>query len=363
MTDRPTPNKQRSRVAKTQAIGKISQLEDPEFRALLTKLGINGHGLRSPDRLERARLLVELAEKQNKIELLRKKLIDVRPDLASNTPMWKSDASATYIKGPDGKFRGSVPRPLKPADDVGKDPGELIATNVIGRETELEVGDQIIRRCKECGQAFSMSYDVQRYFVSHGLTLPMRCPTCRAQHRNRLRPLTEDRPSDEEPVLPHEQRPLKHPIAVADKPIPQCRLRVFLCHSSNDKPRVRDLYKRLIVEGLDPWLDEEKLLPGQKWGLEIPRAVRNSDVVIICLSHTSINKAGYVQKEIRLALDAADERPEGTIFIIPLRLEDCQVPERLCAWHWVDFFVEQGYERLMRALRECAKDHGSTTWH
>lgn len=50
------------------------------------------------------------------------------------------------------------------------------------------------------------------------------------------------------------------------------KLRVFLCHSSNDKPAVRELYGRLKGEGwIDPWLDEEKLYPGQDWDLEIEK--------------------------------------------------------------------------------------------
>ena len=133
------------------------------------------------------------------------------------------------------------------------------------------------------------------------------------------------------------------------------RLKVFLCHASGDKPAVRDLYHRLCADGTDPWLAEEDLLPGQDWQLEIPKAVRSSDAVIICLSSRAITNAGYVQKEIKYALDVADEQPEGTIFLIPLRLEECDVPERLRRPHWVDFFQERGYERLLRALRARAE--------
>jgi len=132
-------------------------------------------------------------------------------------------------------------------------------------------------------------------------------------------------------------------------------LRVFLCHSSGDKPSVRDLFKRLQKDGFDPWLDEEKLLPGQKWRIEIPKAVKASDVVIVCLSNKSINKEGYIQKEIKYVLDAADEKPEGTIFLIPLKLEECDVPERLCDWHWVNIFEENGYEKLIRSLKQRAE--------
>jgi hypothetical protein len=40
-------------------------------------------------------------------------------------------------------------------------------------------------------------------------------------------------------------------------------LRVFLCHASADKPAVRELYEKLTARGIDAWLDEKKLLPGQ----------------------------------------------------------------------------------------------------
>src|SRR5690349_20632046 len=32
------------------------------------------------------------------------------------------------------------------------------------------------------------------------------------------------------------------------------RLKVFLCHSSGDKERLRELYHRLKADGFDPWL-------------------------------------------------------------------------------------------------------------
>ncbi|MBI5251913.1 MAG: hypothetical protein HY912_20670 [Desulfomonile tiedjei] len=36
---------------------------------------------------------------------------------------------------------------------------------------------------------------------------------------------------------------------------------------------MRELYQRLLAEGwIDPWLDEEKLLPGQDWDMKIEKA-------------------------------------------------------------------------------------------
>ncbi len=141
--------------------------------------------------------------------------------------------------------------------------------------------------------------------------------------------------------------------------LPERKLRVFLCHSSGDKPEVKKLYHRLLTKkGIEPWLDEEDLNPGENWNYEIKRAVQESDVVLVCLSKSSINKEGYVQKEIRFALDIAGEKPDGTIFLIPVKLEDCIVPERLNEWHWLNYFQDGAFERLMRSLRKRAETLG-----
>lgn len=134
------------------------------------------------------------------------------------------------------------------------------------------------------------------------------------------------------------------------------KLKVFLCHSKDDKPKVRKLYKRLITDGFDVWLDEEKLLPGQDWDLEIQKSVRNSDTVVVCLSKGSITKEGYIQKEIRLALDTADEKPEGTIYFIPARLEDCSIPTKIGRYQYVDLYKKSGYLRLREALNLRMED-------
>jgi hypothetical protein len=129
------------------------------------------------------------------------------------------------------------------------------------------------------------------------------------------------------------------------------KLRVFLCHSSGDKPAVRDLYHRLCDENVESWLDEEDLLPGQDWEVEIRNAIKTIDIVIVCLSKGAINKTGYVQKEIKFALDEADKQPEGTIFIIPVKLEACDMPERLSRWQYVNLLEEKAYQKLMQALK------------
>lgn len=135
-------------------------------------------------------------------------------------------------------------------------------------------------------------------------------------------------------------------------------LKVFLCHAHADREAVRALYVRLKREGVDVWLDKEKLLPGSDWELEIRTAVRESDVVVVCLSKQFAQK-GFRQSEVRIALEEANLQPDGEIFIIPARLEECNVPQNLRRWHWVDLFEDDGYERLLRALQARADKIGA----
>ncbi len=142
--------------------------------------------------------------------------------------------------------------------------------------------------------------------------------------------------------------------------MPETRqLNVFLCHSSGDKPKVRELYKLLCAERwIVPWLDEEMLIPGMDWNLEIEKALRGADVILFCLSAQSVSKEGYVQKEIKRALDIADEKPDGTIYDIPLRLEACEIPTRLSKKQWLDYYAEGAHEKLLKSLEIRAQGLG-----
>ena len=130
---------------------------------------------------------------------------------------------------------------------------------------------------------------------------------------------------------------------------PDKQLQIFLCHASEDKEKVRSLYHDLKEKGFNPWLDEIEILPGKDWDLEIQIALKKSDAILVCLSPNS-EKRGYIQKEIVRALDIAQEFPEGSIFIIPVRFENCSVPMRLSKWQWVDLWKEDGIAKLLMAL-------------
>lgn len=145
---------------------------------------------------------------------------------------------------------------------------------------------------------------------------------------------------------------------------PDCRqefqtmsLQIFLCHAKEDCARVKGIHTKLKKSGFRPWIDEVDLHGGQDWEAVIGDAVRASDVVVVCLSNRSLTKQGFVQKEIRVALDAANERPPGKTYLIPVRLEDCHLPRELRRWHAIDLFNQNGFSRLKKSLSQLLGNH------
>lgn len=140
--------------------------------------------------------------------------------------------------------------------------------------------------------------------------------------------------------------------------LPKEKLRVFISHSFADSERIGDIYKWLLAHNVAPWVSSENLLPGEEWEFSVEKALHGTDLVIVCLSKAAINKEGYVQKEIRRALELVERMPDGAIFLVPLRLEDCKPPLRLSKYHYVDYFDPKGQNRLILALKNRAATLG-----
>jgi len=130
------------------------------------------------------------------------------------------------------------------------------------------------------------------------------------------------------------------------------KLNLFLIHAHSDREDVHKLYDRIVRNGINAWMDVENLQPGQDWQYEIRKAILKCDAVIVCLSRGFNKQHGYRHEELKLALEKARSLPDDEIFIIPVRLERCAMPESLRHLHRVDLFETGGYGKLIRALRE-----------
>ena len=127
--------------------------------------------------------------------------------------------------------------------------------------------------------------------------------------------------------------------------------KIFLSYARENRGIATRLYNDLNRYELDVWLDMESLLPGDRWKDRIQDAIENSSYFIALLSTRSVNKKGFVQKELKTALEVLDLFPSSERFILPLRLDDCEICERkLKEHHWVDLFGENEYENGFKKI-------------
>ncbi len=127
--------------------------------------------------------------------------------------------------------------------------------------------------------------------------------------------------------------------------------RIFLSYAREDIEKVKNLYNQLHKEGFYPWMDTKDILPGEDWRETIIRAIRHSTFCLVCLSNNSVDKRGIIQLEIKEALEVWKERLDNDIYLIPARLEECKVPDKLAVFHWVDIYKSEGFNELIKALK------------
>lgn len=139
---------------------------------------------------------------------------------------------------------------------------------------------------------------------------------------------------------------------------PHAAFSIFLAYVQEDAPLVERLYDELSAAGFAPWMDRRKLLPGQNWPRSIEEAIETADVFVGCFSSRSVHKRGGFQAEVRYALDCARRVPLDTIFLIPVRLDNCRVPASIRKeWQCLDLFPDwgRGVRRLLAVLRREAR--------
>jgi len=129
--------------------------------------------------------------------------------------------------------------------------------------------------------------------------------------------------------------------------------KIFISYSDSDIERADKLFEIFQGVGLEPWMKSRSLLAGRDKDIEIRKAIENSKYFIALFSSISVRERGYIQKELKFALDVLDGFPEGEVFILPIRLDACEIPyEKLREIENADLFPDWkvGVEKVLRSL-------------
>lgn len=143
---------------------------------------------------------------------------------------------------------------------------------------------------------------------------------------------------------------------------------IFISYAREDRSWAEKIYMDMRKAELNAWLDVKCLRAGANWRHEIQKTIRSARYFLLLISKHSVNKRGFIQKEIKEGLKTLEEFPTGSIYIIPARLDQTEpVDLQLHELNWVQLLPDyhDGIARIMSVFadlkREPLKFSGSET--
>jgi TIR domain-containing protein len=149
---------------------------------------------------------------------------------------------------------------------------------------------------------------------------------------------------------------------------------VFLsyAHGADSDAAERLFIVLSAIQGIEPWMDKHSLPPGMQWRPAIRKAIREAEYFVALISRRSSVGRGVRHSELDQALEILAEWPPDHIYLIPARLDDCQMPrDDLSELTWIDLFPDwdSGVKKLCATLtsnlqhaskkQESAAEHSS----
>lgn len=131
-------------------------------------------------------------------------------------------------------------------------------------------------------------------------------------------------------------------------------MKVFLSHSSSDKPFVREFSRILNVIGIDTFLDEKDIKLGESIPTRIYNEISDSDKVFYFISKKSI-KSKWVEEE--LSISKMKEKQLENIFVLPILIDKIkELPYSVIDKRYADFcdrkinLESEGFKLVLNAL-------------
>jgi len=104
---------------------------------------------------------------------------------------------------------------------------------------------------------------------------------------------------------------------------------IFISYVRENTAGVQRLCDELHRHGLKTWIDREDIAPGARWKQAIRSGIRSGSIFIACFSKEySDRDKTYMNEELTLAIEELRQRPTDKMWFIPVRLSQCQIPDR-----------------------------------
>lgn len=111
--------------------------------------------------------------------------------------------------------------------------------------------------------------------------------------------------------------------------------RVFLSYLREDADRVDQLARVLKSGGLPLWIDRFEIRAGEDWRISTRQAVAAAPFFVACLSaRMQARERSIMWEELRAGVEEARTRPADRQWLIPVKLEPCDVPMKNTQNHY-----------------------------
>lgn len=137
---------------------------------------------------------------------------------------------------------------------------------------------------------------------------------------------------------------------------------VFISYSHNDKNFIETLCENLVLHKARVWIDTWELSVGDSILTKVQDAITSSGALIIVLSNSSV-KSEWCKRELNAALMIELDKKE--VFILPVLLEDCEIPLFLREKLYADFRenYDNGFKSILEAISKISNDSQSRIKH
>jgi hypothetical protein len=126
---------------------------------------------------------------------------------------------------------------------------------------------------------------------------------------------------------------------------------IFISYASPDRDRVLPFFEWLKGQGFNVWMDYRSMKAGQNWDHEIHRALEKSTFVLSFISNGSSTRRGYIQKELRIALEKKKEKLDDDLYIIPVLLDDdVRIPDQIKDLHCIKASDQNCYQQITDSI-------------
>lgn len=127
--------------------------------------------------------------------------------------------------------------------------------------------------------------------------------------------------------------------------------RIFIMYSHADSEHAKKLVESLREAGYNPWYDQDEIAPGQRISETVANGIAQSAVALLLVSKNLDLQKEVINRELKAALSTMRSHDETFSPVIPIRLDETDVPESLSGVHWLSMKDDAFLERLDKGLK------------